>query len=143
MTQRLKELWNIDSLGVHYFVTYNGTLTPTFDFTSSQGDSNAIFLGKKIGDIPSPDGSDNVDWLMLQNVLGQLANTVYRVDTVKGQPSATVSTSRRIPVPINQPNFFLCSASPDPLISLSSMPQNTVRVHDVMVSLWPLLTSRI
>lgn len=92
MPQWLKDLLNIDSLGVHYFATNNGVLTPIFDFTSSQSDPNAIFLGKKIGDVPSPDGSDSVDWLVLQNVAGQLANTVYRVNTVKGQPPATVSS---------------------------------------------------
>jgi hypothetical protein len=104
LAQRFKKLWKIDSLGVHDFVKYNGTLTPTFDFTSSQGDPNAIFFGKKIEDVPSPDGSDNVDWLVLQNVLGKLANTVYRVNTVKGQPPATVSSSLHVPVPINQRN---------------------------------------
>jgi hypothetical protein len=107
LTQRFKKLWKINSLGVHDFVKYNGSLTPNFDFTSSQGDPNDFFYGKKIGNVPSPDGSDNVDWLVLQNVLGKLANTVYRVGTVKGQPPATVSSYRRVPVPFSRCNFSL------------------------------------
>jgi hypothetical protein len=92
LAQRLKHNWNISPVGQHYFVNNNGTLVPVFDFTSTgnlKGNPDAIFFGKKIGDIPSPDGSDNVDWLELQEVSGELANDVYRVNTVRGQPPAS------------------------------------------------------
>ncbi|KAH9992834.1 hypothetical protein BJV77DRAFT_1067556 [Russula vinacea] len=92
LARKLKKHWNISPVGQHYFVKNNGTLVPVFDFTSTgdlKGNPGAIFFGKKIGDIPSPDGSDNVDWLELQEVSGELANDVYRVNTVKGQPPAS------------------------------------------------------
>ena len=104
VAQELEQKWNVEPLGDHYFVEKNSTLTPVFDFTSTgqnKGDSNAIFFGKKTEDIASPDGTDNVDWLELENVGGQLANTVYRVKTVAGQPPATVSAFLLVPVTFN------------------------------------------
>jgi len=87
----LEQNW-ILPLGDHYFVTKNSTLTPVFDFTSTgqnAGNPKAIFFGKKIEDALSPDGTDNVDWVELENVGGELATTVYRVKTVEGQPPAS------------------------------------------------------
>lgn len=104
MANQLKTKFNMDPLGNHYFVNLNGTLSPVFDFTSTgrtKGKPEAIFFGKKIADIPSPDGSANVDWLALQNVSGQLSTMVYRVKTVNGQPPATVSFFRLEPVTFN------------------------------------------
>lgn len=101
---RSLEQWGLEPLGDHYFVKQNTTLVPVFDFTSTgenKGNPNAIVFGKKIEDIPSPDGTDNVDWLELQNVGGQLATTVYRVKTVEGQPPASVSASLLVPVTFN------------------------------------------
>jgi len=92
MANQFKKDFNIDPIGNHYFAYLNGTLSPVFDFTSTgrtKGNPNAIFFGKKIADVPSPDGSLNVDWLALQNVSGQLSTMVYRIKTVKGQPPAT------------------------------------------------------
>jgi len=95
MVQLLKEHWNIDLIIDHYFVQQNGSLVPVFDATSepsspAKGNPNAIFFGSKIGDIHSPNGDDNVDWVELQKVsLGDLASDVYRIDTVKGQPPAS------------------------------------------------------
>lgn len=37
----------------------------------------------------SPQGTTNVAWLQLANVAGTLATSVYRVDTLLGQPPAT------------------------------------------------------
>ena len=92
-----KRLWDIPVVGQHYFVDGdNDTLVPVFDFTSSgqtKGNKSAILFGKKIADVQSPDGSDNIDWLELQKVSGELADNLYRVFTVKGQPPASVSSS--------------------------------------------------
>lgn len=96
MADQLKRDYNMDPIGNHYFAVRNGSLDPVFDFTSTgrtKGKSNAIFFGKKIADIPSPNGIVNVDWLALQNVSGQLSTMVYRLKTVKGQPPSTVSFS--------------------------------------------------
>jgi hypothetical protein len=104
VAQLLEQNWILEPLGDHYFDNLNNTLVPVFDFTSTgqnTGNPNAIFFGKKIEDILSPDGTDNVDWVELQNVSGELANTVYRVKTVEGQPPATVSSSRLVPVTFN------------------------------------------
>ncbi|KAF8724693.1 hypothetical protein RHS02_08528, partial [Rhizoctonia solani] len=88
-------------LGDHYFIpnpTTNGTgLTPVFDFRAGvkKEDTSGFVAVKKLGNTPSPTGSSNVDWLMLQNlggtVGGTLASTVLRVDTKSGQPPASVS----------------------------------------------------
>lgn len=104
MANQLKTKFNMDPLGDHYFADRNGTLSPVFDFTSTartKGKPEAIFFGKKVADIPSLDGTANVDWLALQNVSGQLSTMVYRVKTVKGQPPASVSFSQLVPVTFN------------------------------------------
>jgi Protein of unknown function (DUF3455) len=97
IAQLFKRLWDIPVVGQHYFVDGdNDTLVPVFDFTSSgqtKGNKSAILFGKKIADVQSPDGSDNIDWLELQKVSGELADNLYRVFTVKGQPPASVSSS--------------------------------------------------
>ena len=97
IAQLFKRLWDIPVVGQHYFVDGdNDTLVPVFDFTSSgqtKGNKSAILFGKKIADVQSPDGSDNIDWLELQKVSGELADNLYRVYTVKGQPPASVSSS--------------------------------------------------
>jgi hypothetical protein len=146
VAQEVKQKWNIDVIGQHYFVEENNQLVPVFDFSSTgrhKGDSKAIFFGKKTEDVPSRDGNDNVDWLELQNVSGELASTIYRVYTVKGQPPAKVSSVRPLGLCLSYSiTFFFCSAIPDP-ISLSSILHYIVRIHDVMISAWPLLTARI
>lgn len=83
-------------LGQHYYISGpNGTIQPKWDFTSAAfpGDDQAFFLGAKEGDIPSPDGNaTNIDWVSLSRIDGGLADEVYRVDTIGGQPpSAEVS----------------------------------------------------
>ena len=143
MADLLKQNWNLDALGDYYFVNQNNGLTPVFDFRSTgqtTGNPNAIFFGAKNEDAPSPDGSANIDWLELEHVSGELANAVYRVFTVLGQPPSRVSSSHDSCLSRLINIFLPCSVLPELLISLSSMPQNIVRVHVVMISAWPLLT---
>jgi hypothetical protein len=108
MAQLFKKLWNIPVVGQHYFVdgkNASDNPVPVFDFTSAgrtKGNKKAIFFGEKIEDVTSPGGVQNVDWLELQEVSGELADKVYRVDTVEGQPPPTVSFSRLVPLPSNQ-----------------------------------------
>lgn len=85
-------------LGQHYFVA-NGTdpatcspiIAPVWDFTSDaeKGNPEAFVLAAVEGDIPAPTGINDVDWLQLKNLKGELANTVYRVNTKGGQPPAS------------------------------------------------------
>lgn len=84
-------------LGQHYYVPNpqptmgSPVVSPKWDFTSDaeQGNPEAFVIGAKVGDIPAPTGSNNIDWVQLRNVEGQLADTVYRVDTKGGQPPAS------------------------------------------------------
>jgi len=90
MAVMLKENWNLDPLGDYYFVNQITGLVPVFDFTSTgqtTGNPNAIFFGQKNEDAPAPDGPVNIDWLELAPVSeSELADGVYRVYTVLGQP---------------------------------------------------------
>ncbi|KAG8710338.1 hypothetical protein FRC11_004604 [Ceratobasidium sp. 423] len=97
------------TLGDHYFIhnpAVNGTsLSPVFDFRAGvkKGDPSGFVAAKKIGGIPSPAGSSNVDWLMLQNIGGAiggtLANYVMRVDTKAGQPPTSCTPNATVSVP--------------------------------------------
>lgn len=86
------------SLAQHYFVPNPVTgqgLSPKWDFTSSgrfAGNADAFIVGKGVGNLPSPDdASKDVAWLQVQNVQGKIADTVFRFDTVGGQPPSSVS----------------------------------------------------
>ncbi|CAE6439288.1 unnamed protein product [Rhizoctonia solani] len=97
------------TLGDHYFIpnpAVNGTgLTPVFDFRAGvkKGDPTGFVAVKKLGGTPSPAGSSNVDWLMLENIGGaiggSLANIVMRVDTKSGQPPTSCAPNATISVP--------------------------------------------
>ncbi|KAI5481316.1 hypothetical protein MNV49_004938 [Pseudohyphozyma bogoriensis] len=77
-------------LGLHTFVTVNGTLTPKFDFTASQHDASAYVLATKTATVNSPDNStSDVAWLQLTAEEGSLASTVFRIDTAGGQPPSS------------------------------------------------------
>lgn len=86
-------------LGHHFFVNNpTGTpgLSPTFDFRSDseRGDPTAFVITSKIGDIPAPvNPTTNVDWLELAAIPGHgdLANNVFRIFTLGGQPPKSVS----------------------------------------------------
>jgi len=79
--------------GQHYFVTSpSGTgLSPVWDAraASGKGKADAFVLAAKIGDIPAPTGKQDVDWLQLKNVQGDLATQVYRTDTRGGVAPAS------------------------------------------------------
>ena len=82
-------------LGEHYFITnpITGTgLSPRWDFTSHafKGNPNAFVVGNKTGDLAAPTGPQDIDWLYLKAIQGELANEVYRTDTRLGQPPASV-----------------------------------------------------
>jgi len=84
-------------LGQHYFVANplpapgSPALSPKWDFTSDseKGNAQAFVIGAKVGDLPAPTGKSDVDWLQLKSVEGELASTIYRVDTKSGQPPSS------------------------------------------------------
>jgi hypothetical protein len=78
-------------LGQHYFIANGSSISPVWDFTSDaeKGNAEAFVVAAVVGDIPAPTGADDVDWLQLKKVEGELADTVYRVETKGGQPPAS------------------------------------------------------
>ncbi|PBK79910.1 hypothetical protein ARMGADRAFT_1021227 [Armillaria gallica] len=79
-------------LGDHFFITNPVTgsgISPKWDFTKSLHNSEAFVVGARSGGMPAPTGSSDIDWLVLNRVLGSLATQVFRVDTRDGQPPAT------------------------------------------------------
>ena len=82
-------------IGQHYFVTNpNGPgLSPKWDFTSSAFSNNpdAFVVAAKVNDTAAPTGPQDITWVSLNSISGNLAKEVYRTDTRLGQPPATVS----------------------------------------------------
>ncbi|QRV85535.1 hypothetical protein RhiJN_13553 [Ceratobasidium sp. AG-Ba] len=82
-------------LGDHYFTPQaNNASAPEFDFRaeSRKGDRDAYSINQKVGGIPSPDGSQHVDWLQLESTSGKLAKHTFRVDTRGGVPPSSCET---------------------------------------------------
>jgi len=75
----------------HYFISNSaGGLSPVWDFRTNQkfrGQDNAVFVGRGVGSVVPPvDPADNINWLRVGKVSGDIANEVYRIDTIGGQP---------------------------------------------------------
>ncbi|KAH8549965.1 hypothetical protein BGW37DRAFT_458358 [Umbelopsis sp. PMI_123] len=91
-------------VGFHYFVNYTGVLSPEWDLSLSQPDNtdgNHV-IAKKISQINSPDGPNNVPWLLVQQVEGSLAKFVTRIITDGGvprQPNCDPSYDSKLTVP--------------------------------------------
>jgi len=69
-------------------------INPKWDFTSSgttAGNPNAFVTAAKVSSVGAPTGSQDIDWVDLKNLVGSLAQQVYRTDTRLGQPPASVS----------------------------------------------------
>lgn len=88
--------------GLHTFTNFSGALDPEFDFTQSTGNSNNFIIATKSGDIASPTNTqENVDWLSLTKVTGDLANQVFRVQTVGGKQPSSVNLSQVVTITRN------------------------------------------
>jgi len=93
-------------LGQHYYVPNPVTgvgNSPKWDFTSSaayKGNPNAFAVGAKTGDIPSPAGKTDIDWVQLKVVAGDLATTIYRTDTQAGVPPSSCTFGSSPPVEV-------------------------------------------
>ncbi|KAF8502745.1 hypothetical protein F5888DRAFT_1598993, partial [Russula emetica] len=92
LVEEMKDHYGITIDGAYYFVDQNGSLVPVWDLRSSgpyAGNPNAIVYAQKYKTVSSPGGPENIDWVELTKLSGDLANLIYRVDTVQGQPPST------------------------------------------------------
>ncbi|KAF9814153.1 hypothetical protein IEO21_05291 [Rhodonia placenta] len=95
------------NLAQHYFVenpiTDSG-VSPKWDFTSSgkfKGNADAFVIAKGNGTLSSPnDPKDDVTWLEVLQVKGDVADEVFRFDTVGGQPPVNCSHGQSLDVSI-------------------------------------------
>lgn len=84
-------------LADHYFIPNPaGTgLSPVWDFRATKsfyGNPNAYILGASVKSAVSPvDPSNNINWVRLRKVSGEIADEVFRVDTIGGQPPTSVT----------------------------------------------------
>lgn len=141
MAQQIQDQFNLTVDGQHYFANKDNTLEAVWDLTSSgpfKGNSNAIVFAHKVQTANSTDGPDNIAWVELKKDSGGLANTVYRINTVKGQPPPSVSSS--VDWCLSRSINVILFSVPPALQQVSSMPQNTVRLHDMIISPRPSLT---
>jgi len=109
-SQVLKSHYGIAPYGEYYFVEQNGSLVPVWDLMSTgayAGNPDAIVYAQKVKGIPSPEGSYNVDWVELKKMSGGLANLIYRVDTVEGQPPSTCTPGTYESVKYSAVYFFV------------------------------------
>jgi hypothetical protein len=90
-------------LGQHYFVTPSpgAAIAPKWDFTSSgatKGNKNAFVIGAKDVGVAGARPTIDVPSLQLHNTSGALATTIYRLESVNGQPPASCSGSGALSV---------------------------------------------
>lgn len=90
--------------------TGSPAISPVWDFTSGaeKGNAEAFVIAAVVGDIPAPTGKEDVDWLQLKNVEGELADTVYRIDTKGGQPPMSVSRVKSLSYTLLVCSFCFC-----------------------------------
>ncbi|TEB36552.1 hypothetical protein FA13DRAFT_1786951 [Coprinellus micaceus] len=103
------------SAGKHYF-TKNaaGGISPVWDMRTTglksvQGKAGAYVLAAKVANIPAPTGAQDVDWLQLKNVEGQLATAIYRTDTRGGPAPASCTAGQTLSVKYTSKYFLFGS----------------------------------
>jgi hypothetical protein len=90
LVQQLESKYNITLSGQLYYIYDNaGNLSPVVDLSNP----NANVVAEVTGDIPSPDGSSNIDWQEMTGVSGQLATTIFQVSTQGGEQVDSISVS--------------------------------------------------
>lgn len=86
-------------IGQHYFANLDGgnnNPEAVWDFTSGSqfyGNPGAIVYAHKVKTTPAPNPTNDIAWVELTKDSGELANTVYRIETISGVADATVSSS--------------------------------------------------
>jgi len=101
-------------LAQHFFIPNpaGAGLSPVWDFRATQrfhGVADALFVGKGVGALPDPvNPAVDITWLQVGRVSGSIADEVFRIDTVGGQPptSCTFGTSPNISVRYTSQYWF-------------------------------------
>lgn len=81
--------------GQHYFnsnASAPGGISPVWDFRaipSFAGNDDAVFIGEIVGNVSDPNPTQNVSWLHLVKVSGDIADEIYRILTVSGVPPSS------------------------------------------------------
>jgi hypothetical protein len=82
-------------LDQHYFIGDGaGGISPVWDSRATpkfEGNDDAVFVGKVVANASDPNPTQNVQWLHLVKVSGDIADEVYRMFTVGGVPPSSVS----------------------------------------------------
>ncbi|KAF8892212.1 hypothetical protein BD779DRAFT_1386508, partial [Infundibulicybe gibba] len=77
-------------IGQHFFVKSDAPagISPKWEFTLKGGEKRSVVV-TGAGSVPSPHGKQNIPWLSLRGIEGDLAKQVFRTDTVGGVPPAS------------------------------------------------------
>ncbi|KAI0696845.1 hypothetical protein BC835DRAFT_1340960 [Cytidiella melzeri] len=105
-------------LAQHYFIPNPITgqgLSPTWDFRSSGnpkfvGVDEAIFVGKGVASVPAPHNATDVAWLNVANIGqgkgGQIADQVFRTNTIGGQPPSNCTFGESLDITVKYSSFY-------------------------------------
>ena len=79
----------------HYFISNDaGGISPVWDFRATpkfEGVADAVIVAKVLANVSDANPTQNVSWLHLGKVSGDIADEVYRIFTVGGVPPSSVS----------------------------------------------------
>lgn len=82
-------------LAQHYFIeNETGGISPMWDFRATpefEGITDALFVGKTLANATDANATQNIPWLHVGKVSGDIADEVYRIFTVGGVPPSSVS----------------------------------------------------
>lgn len=77
----------------HYFINDDaGGISPVWDFRATpefEGVADAVIVAKVLANIPDANPTENVSWLHLGKVSGDITDEVYRIFTVGGVPPSS------------------------------------------------------
>lgn len=82
-------------LAQHYFIeNETGGISPVWDFRATPkfgGIADAVLVGKTLANVSDVNPTQNIPWLHVGKVSGDIADEVYRIFTVGGVPPSSVS----------------------------------------------------
>jgi len=80
-------------LSQHYFIeNETGGISPVWDFRATpefEGISDAVFVGKVSANVSDVNAAQNIQWLHVGKVSGDVADEIYRIFTVGGVPPSS------------------------------------------------------
>ena len=102
-------------LSQHYFIQNgSGGISPVWDFRATpkfQGVDDAVIVAKSLASMPDANPTQNIPWVHLGKVSGDIADEVYRISTVGGVPPSSVSFPKRFAFGLvdGRAHTFFCS----------------------------------